>query len=224
MTVERTLMFGGDGANPSRLVDRVRALNRTFSLSLRDISADNLALFVGAPEPASITDSAVAVTDEELTVRPGRWYQLGVAADCPAGVGAVSDAAGGVTITDADNGESYARDVDFQLDAAHGRLHIARGGAIAAATTVRVTYTPVAGTRRQVRAGGPRDLRAALRNIEDSDIGAGRHYFAPLCAVSAGGEDLALKSRDSEQQIHLACDILDPGAGKAALLIDGEAA
>ncbi len=51
----------------------------------------------------------------------------------------------------------------------------------------------------------------------------GRNYYAPKYSIAAGGE-LALKSRDTEQQITLTCTILDPGEGKAALYIDGEAA
>ena len=69
-------------------------------------------------------------------------------------------------------------------------------------------------------AGAPHELRAAVRYIEDTGTGAGRDFYAPLCAVSAGGE-LALMSRETEQRIELSCEILDPGAGRAALLIDG---
>ncbi len=220
VTTERLTVFGGDGPVAALLADRARSQTRTLALVLRDISLDNLALFVGAPEPQSLAAVSAAVTGEALTVQPGRWYALGVSDDRPSGVGAVSGKPGEFSVTDAAGATVYTAGSDYDLDAAHGRLHIAAAGAVGADTRVLVSYKPAAPQRRQARAGAPRTARCAVRYIEDSDLGAERHYYAPLCIISAGDE-LALKSRDSEQQIHLVCEILEPGGSKAALLIDG---
>ena len=109
------------------------------------------------------------------------------------------------------------------IDAERGRILIEPGGAIADDTEILVDYTPLAATRKQVKAGDPKDIRAALRYIESPVAGTGRDYYAPLCSIGAAG-DLGLKSRDTEQQIQLTAEILEPAGDWPALLIDGEAA
>ena len=113
-------------------------------------------------------------------------------------------------------------DTDYTIDFNRGRIYIEPGSTIVDGK-IRVSYTPVAATRKQVKTGDLREIRAALRYIEDTDTGKGRNYYAPLCSVGTAGE-MALMSRDTEQQIQLTAEILDPGGSKAALLIDGEAA
>ena len=84
VTTERTQVFSGSGPVARKLVDKVRSLTRSMSIALHDISPENLALFVGAPEPDDVTDAAGAVTDEVLTVKKRRYYQLGVKTTKPA--------------------------------------------------------------------------------------------------------------------------------------------
>ena len=223
VTTERAQVFSGTGPIAKKLVDQVRSLSRTFTITLRDISADNLALFVGAPEPATVADAAIEVENEPLTVRKGRWYQLGVSDDKPTGVGAVSAVAADTTVAKKTGNTIYVAGTDYTLDAKRGRLYIEPGGAIADGAELKVTYTPVAASRRQVRTGELSEVRAAMRYIEDSAAGEGRNYYAVLCSVGASGE-LGLMSRDTEQQIQLTCEILEPEDGRPALVIDGEAA
>lgn len=61
-----------------------------------------------------------------------------------------------------------------------------------------------------------------MHYIEDPAAGEGRHFYARRCKVGAGGE-MALKSRDTEQQITISAETLLPTAASAsALFIDGE--
>ena len=168
VATERVQVFSGTGPVARKLVDAVRSIERSFSVTLRDMSPENLALFVGATAVEDVADAADVVPRAVVSTS---WRT--------------------VTIGD---------DTDLLID-----------------------YTPIAGTRKQVKTGGLKEVRAALRYIETPVSGEPRHYYAPLCTVSAGGE-LGLMSRDTEQQIQLSAAILEPGGDKAALLIDGEAA
>lgn len=246
---ERVQVFSGSGPVARQLVNKVRSLTRRLSATLHDVSMENLALFVGAGDAVgSETDAAARVGDaaaEALTVRRGRWYQLGVSAARPAGVRAVRDAtAAGKTAGahDADHGgaaalivttaaaaavanNTVARATNYAVDAANGRVYILPKAAdISDGDTVYVHYTPVAeAARAQVATPAtPQDVRAAVRYIEETATGRGRNLYAPLCSVAASGE-LALMSRETEQQIQIAAEILEPGGGKAALLIDEQA-
>ena len=216
VATERVQVFSGDA---------VRSIERSFSVTLRDMSPENLALFVGATAVEDVADAADVVRDEALTVKQGRWYQLGVKDAKPTGVGAIDSTATKTVVTDTDKTSptTYAADDDYKVDAARGRIYIVADGDIGDDTDLLIDYTPIAGTRKQVKTGGLQEVRAALRYIETPVSGEPRHYYAPLCTVSAGGE-LGLMSRDTEQQIQLTAAILEPGGDKAALLIDGEAA
>lgn len=220
VTTERVTVFSGTGPVARKLADKVRSLTRSLSITLHDISPENLALFAaGAVE--SVAEAAIAVNDEELTVKKGHWYQLGVTDDKPAGVGAIAAVASKTIVKNKTRGPVHAAGADYTVDPGHGRLYIEPGGAIADGAEIKVSYTPVAASRKQVKTGELREIRAAVRYIEDTDTGEGRNYYAPLCSVGPSGE-MGLMSRDTEQQIQLSCEILDPGGGKAALVIDGE--
>ena len=248
VAAERVTVMSGDGPVAVRLIDKVRSIERTLSLTLHDISAENLALFVGAAAPADVGASSSRVTDEEHRVRAGRWYQLGASTANPRGVGKLHASSLSDDDDDADKlvvkygreyGVTAASGTDYRVDIARGRIYIVPGNEAADATLgkamadntgapgtamLKISYSAAAPARQRVEASArPREVLAALRYIEDADSGAGRDYYAPRCSIGAGGE-LALKSRDTEQQIALTCSILDPGGGRAALYIDGEAA
>ena len=227
ITTERTTVFKGDGPVAEQLVDSVRSITRTLTVTLHDISPENLALFVGAPEPSdSAAIAASAVTDEAHTVRPGRWYQLGQSDANPSGVRGVSS----VAVNLAASGNAEVAAAGYVVDAAAGRIYFNDGtgqaaNIDAAGTAVLIDYTPTAetaGARRQVKARDARQVQAAVRYLEDPSAGEGRNLYARRCNVGAGGE-MALKSRDTQQQITVTAQILVPEvAGAAALFIDGE--
>lgn len=83
IATEETTAFSGSGPVAVELARVARSIiSRTVTLTLHDISLENLALFaVGAVERL---DAAAPVADEPAIVRPGRWHQLG-GADRPAG-------------------------------------------------------------------------------------------------------------------------------------------
>jgi len=62
--------------------------------------------------------------------------------------------------------------------------------------------------------------KGAVRYLEDSGTGKGRDFYVPQSTIAPGGE-MALMSRDTEQQITLQCSIEEPGGDLAAVYIDG---
>ena len=257
ITTERVQVFSGSGEVAVQLVNKVRSISRSLSLTLHDVSMENLALLVGGgAEVATVADGAfVGVAQAEaIKIRRGFSFQLGVTAARPAGVRAVKDTpaatktrgifdagANSVVLTTAALAPTAANTISrsrYRLDAAAGRIHFPavdtgaeEAGKAAAALpanggTVYVHYTPDdsdTASRKQVAAPEtPEAVRAAIRYIEQTATGDGRNYYAPLCSVGASG-DFALMSRETEQQIQIVAEILEPGGGRSALLIDGQA-
>ena len=250
ITTEETTVFSGTGAVARELARIARSVTRTVNLTLHDINLENLALFtVGAVERL---DAAAAVADEAAVVRPGRWYQLG-GADRPAGalkiatpadkaaaIAAVTvastaqqpvtakqaieakrfDAAGTETEQKGQFIVDYERARIFWLPAGHA-LHEALAG-IVEGTEVHIDYMPADGARDQVQ-GALKQVTGAFRYIEDAAEGEGRNIYAPRCSIIPGGDLSLLDGRSTEQQIRLAVSMLDPGSGRPALYIDGQA-
>jgi len=222
---ERVTVLSGDGPVAKTLLNKVRSKTHSLSIVLRDMSMENFALLMGVDAPTdSAAVAATAVTDEEHTVMQGRWYQLGRSDKKPFGVPGV--AAAGLAVTNSDGSTTYTADTDYKVDADRGRLFIVVGGGIAsaAAETIKVDYTPVAalaGATQDVAVTDIKDLRGAIVYLEDSEDGEGRNIYARRCSISASGET-ALKSRDSEQQITVAAEVLDPGAGVPLIVVEGK--
>ena len=251
ITTEETTVFSGSGPVARELARIARSVARTVTLTLHDISLENLALFtVGAVRRLG---AAAPVSGESATFRPGRWYQLGGAAR-PAGVlrlampaskaaainavTVASTAQTPVTATQAiaakrfGDGASetqqtgqyivdYVRARIFWLPADHA-LHEPKAG-IVDGTEVGIDYTPDDAARDQVQ-GALGQVIGAFRYIEDAAEGRGRNIYAPRCSIQPAGGLTLLDGRSSEQQIRLAVSMLEPGGGAPALYIDGQAA
>ena len=251
ITTEETTVFSGSGPVARELARIARSVTRTVTLTLHDISMENLALFtVGAVRRLG---AAAPVSGEPATFRPGRWYQLGGAAR-PAGVlrldTPVSKAAAINAVTVESTAQTpvtaaqaiaakrfgdgaseteqtgqyivdYARARIFWLPADHA-LHEPKAG-IVDGTEVGIDYTPDDAARDQVQ-GALGQVTGAFRYIEDAAEGRGRNIYAPRCSIQPAGGLTLLDGRSSEQQIRLAVSMLEPGGGQPALYIDGQAA
>ena len=251
ITTEETTVFSGSGPVARELARIARSVTRAVTLTLHDISLENLALFaVGAVRRL---DAAAPVSGEPAVMRPGRWYQLGGAAR-PAGVLRLATPASKaaainavtvstvaqapVTATQAiaakrfgdgateteQKGQyivDYARARLFWLPAGHP-LYVAKAGVVEG-TALTIDYTPDDAARDQVQ-GGLGQVTGAFRYIEDAAEGRGRNIYAPRCSIQPAGGLTLLDGRSSEQQIRLAVSMLEPGGGQPALYIDGQVA
>ena len=230
---EALTVVAGDGAAPRTLARVVSNIARSFEVNLQDLSPENLALFV-LGDHGKQKDAATPVTrnspDAKMTVEQGRWYQLGVNADCPAGCGSVKtdDFAVYKDKTSTRAEDKYTATTfhpdgrvkvvgDYTLDDKAGRLYIEPGKRITASNPIYVTHIPVAQTLQTVVASAGKQIKATFRYIEDATQGRGHNYYAPVALIRPGG-DLALKDRTAAQSLTLIVDVLQPADGALAPL------
>lgn len=220
LTVESESLedWSSDGPIAEKDVDVAIRVNRNFNVTTKNVSFDNLANFiigtVGTVAQASGSVTAEAHND----VQPGRYYQLGVTAGSPTGVRGIS----AVVVKDdtTPTAVTFEVGVDYELDAATGRIRIVPGGDIEAGTNLRIDYTRAANSRDQVRSSSLGAKYGRLRYIEDATFGEPRDVYAPFVQMKPTGE-LAFKSRETVQQMGWAVSIQSPPAGGSALYIDG---
>ncbi len=251
ITTEETTVFSGSGPVARELARIARSVTRTVTLTLHDLSLENLALF--AVGEMRRLNAAAPVSGEPAVLRPGRWHQLG-GADRPAGVLGLPSPADkaaaiaavtvsttaqtSVTATQAIAAEQFAAGAgeteqkgQYIVDYDRARiywlppdhpLYAAKAGVVDG-TDVALDYTPDDGARDQVQ-GALRQVIGGFRYIEDAAEGRGRNIYAPRCSIQPAGGLTLLDGRSSEQQIRLAVSMLEPGGGRPALYIDGQAA
>lgn len=243
VTSERTTIQSGDGAVAQDLVDIVRSVSRTVGFTLHDISIENWRLFlIGTEDSRQI--AASAVTDEQYSnLKKGLWYQVGAGGESPGGVGPLKKSAktdftgktgssgstaaviawstklntSGVREYFDFDGTSKLASPTLLIDVDAGRFQWLVADA---AEGARLTYTPAeARTVKQAKATSePEQLTCALRYIEDG-TGARRNVYVRKCNLVPSGE-MALKARDTEQQMAFTAAVQAPPAGWPSITID----
>jgi len=224
VSTEYITVESGDGSLAQRLVHQPRSVTRAMDMTLRDMTARNLSLYILGESGEDVQASARVADEAIANPRTNVWYQLGVTDDRPEGVwGVANDGSNAVSVvTGPNNGTAVATD-KYKIDDKAGRIMFTDLSGVSA-KTVRVTYTPKAqqGDQAIQRAvsSQARLREFGLRYIEDGPVGVGKRVFAPRCTIGPNGQ-MALKSRTSEQQLPLQVEILEPGCGAAALVIYG---
>src|SRR5690606_28025820 len=167
------------------------AVNRNTTLTLEDVSRDNLGLVL-LGEAAVVSQSASTVTDEAIaSVVPGHVYQLGETASNPSGVRGLEEHSSGVNVVvnDDDSGSPTTFDEgdDYEVDMDLGLLYIVPGGAITEGTNLEVSYKTAASNREQVVSGNTPVL-ARLKYVADNVKGANRDIYIPRVRLVPNGE------------------------------------
>jgi hypothetical protein len=209
---ERVQLFSSDGPTAEKLEDVVTQINRSASITLDEVSLENLELFLaGATSAAS--QSSGTVTNENINngvgVKQGRWYQLGVTTSFPAGARSIS----AVVIKNAVP-ETITASGNYELDLTLGRIYIVPGGAIANGTVLTADYTRAAVNWSQVASGDLASRQGRLRYIEDATRGANRDYYMPKVDLAPSGE-FSIKSRSEFAQLGFTLEVLTPDVGQA---------
>lgn len=243
---EEITVVAGDGATPRALARVVSNIARSFEVNLQDLSPENLALFVLGETGKQTDKETMGVGSDArkpMRVKKGYWYQVGVSADCPAGVGSVKEddfavykdktstrAEDKYTASTIVNGRVTAEG-DYTLDKDAGRLYIEPGGSISPPTgnepnnrhNIFLEYTPVAQTLKTVEASAHKQIKAAFRYVENATQGRGHNYYAPEALIRPGG-DLALKDRTAAQSLTLIVDVLQADGALTPLYINQRSA
>ena len=215
ITTERTTIQSGTGQVAQDLVDVVRSVSRSIGFTVRDMSIDNWRVFLIGDDAAdadrSVAVAAAQVVDEGWgDMKAGMSIQLGSKSSNPSGVGAV-----GKTITMKSNTTATPAANKWKLDATAGRIYF-----LADVADVKVTYSPVSKTVNRAIAGtAPKQIVCAVRYIEDTGSGDGRNVYARKCVLVPNGE-IALMSRDTEQQMAFTASIQPAPTGWPSVVID----
>ena len=217
LNVESTSLdhFNSDGGINELDASVTLSVNRSGTITLDDISPDNLLMFFLGSK-ATVAQSSTPVVAEQINgVLPGLFYQLGATATNPQGVRGI----GSVTVQDDATPTAATFDVndDYEIDTVTGRIYVVPGGAITAGTNLRVGYTPVASSRDRVISGSS-PVKGRLRYIEDNPAGENRTFLLPWMEISPNG-DFDMKG-DTWRQMTFNLKPMKRGS-MAALYIDG---
>lgn len=205
---ERQEHYSSDTAEREKDASIVTRSDVALGFTLDDIQPENIAMMLkGTTTLTTISSDASEV--ETLTVKRGRWYQLGVNPSHPTGVRAitltsVTDDAGSPVAIPGGNGG-----VNYEVDLTLGRIFIKEDATgIADGDGIIVTYAIVASSRLTY-VGSNEQIRGSLRYIADNTAGSNTDYFWPKIEVSPDG-DYELKG-DSWNEMSFSGEVLTKG-------------
>lgn len=189
-------------------------VNRTAKIECDNISAAVLANFLsGSVE--TVSQASGSVTNEAITVIPGRQYQIGQSPSNPAGARNIS----AVTVTNVAGTTTYVENTDYLLDLNLGRLQILETGTIVA-SIVHVDYTRAAKTWSRIKTGAVAELSGAIRVVADNASGANRDFYMPKVNLTPEGDLPVIAEGTDFVKVAFSVEILKP-ANAEALYVDG---
>lgn len=193
-------------------------VNRTAELTCDNMSAEVVALFLsGSEEMVSQTSTPVAAEAID-GVLPGRFYQLGQTLANPAGARKIA----AVVVEDdtTPTPVTFTVDIDYEVDAALGRIRVVPGGAITAGTNLRIDYTKTAETWQRIKTGSDSELKGALRVVSDNASGANRDFYMPEVTLTPSGELPIIAEGTDFASVGFTVEALKPQNAEA-IYIDG---
>lgn len=189
-------------------------VNRTGKVSCDNVSMTNLARFFSGTEE-TVTQAAGSVTDAVMTVKPGRFYQLGADSANPAGVRNIT----ALSVKAGTGSTTYVAGTDYEVDLALGRLQILESGTITAGD-IKVSYTRPAATWSRVKTGSASELKGALRVVADNASGDNRDFYLPSVTLTPSGDMPIIADGTDFTQFEFGLEVLKPANGEA-IYVDG---
>lgn len=167
---------------------------QTFRITCDAINIANVSLWFGASDSSDIR-SALEPIEESLTVRRGRYYQLGLSIRPFIGTQHVDY----VTVK---KGGSVVPASNYDLDKKSGRIQIlASAVEIADSDTISVSFQVRAATVLSVAANtSVRAVEGSLRFVGENIYGPNKTYFFPFVKIYAG-RDISLVQSTQWQTI-----------------------
>ena len=222
---ERTVVYSGDGPVATKLIDRVIRKNFSATVTVQDMSADNLALLLSGDTTADTQDAEIATKYVVGPVVAGMWYALGREAGRPVGV--LDAAVTGVKKGGAKAGPFNAlaagevEGKGWEWDA-RGRIYVR--AASLAGQWLEVTATTSGAEHAGAKtSAATKDLLAQVTYLEDSADAGGKNILIPRCSIGASGDTAIKADRSASQQITLTLGIQQPPGGGAQIYFDGKA-
>jgi len=215
ITTERVTVYGADLSSKYKMVDKVTQVDREFTVTARDVSPPNTALFFGGDAVDLAQSTGTGETAVLTGVDQGLWYLIGKAVQATGvrNITAVAVADGAVT---------YDIDTDYELDLARGRIYIVEGGGIADGDDITVTYDAPANTRSQVSTTDQVSRKAALHFVADNSEGENSDLLIPYCELSPDGE-FSFKDLENAVEMGFIGKILTLDSNTPQMYVDGVA-
>jgi hypothetical protein len=211
VATETLAMFDSDTRIAVKVADVVTQITRIATATIRSVTPENLALFIGGSTSTATQTEATAVSISGVVVQKDRFIQLGN------GPGVRNVAA--VTVVGTTTTAPVAG-VDYILDAALGRIYIPSTTGLLTSETLTITYNRPAVTYSRVTTTDDVGQIGSFRFLSKNTYGEERDMYFPLCKVTPEG-DLSLKSRDTPQEFNFTIEVLQPEDGTPAAYVDG---
>lgn len=176
--VERFTSYGGQQIQIDSLITREV---HSADITTDNISMDNLALWFGS-EPDTTGQEAIGTISETITVRKGRWYQLGTTVE-PFGVRHVEP---DLAFTLA--GTRIEKETNFLIDRVEGRFYVLDeapdlddGDTLSASFQWRQSFSV------DIVDSG-KEVVGSIRYISKNPIGPSISYFFPYVRLKAASQ------------------------------------
>jgi hypothetical protein len=206
---EKVEIDSSDGAVAETLVSIVKKVTRSGKLTMRHISAQNLALFVmGAA--TTVTQTATGGTTSVTGAKPGYYYKIG--SDDTNGL---TVATGGVHVGTA-TGAAFAT-TKWEFDTRSGLLYFTTGSS--ATGTYVVAYTKEAKSHGKVATTTTGAIKGSLIFVSENTAGEEIVMKISRCEMAPDGE-AAFKSRDNAVELGFTLNILTRGTNPQILIND----
>ena len=184
-----------ESRNPANYGQSVAAVTipKSTKLKLKFNDFDAAALEMALMGTTSVINaSAKTITDKIITVREGKWVEIGERN--------LSDT--GLTVKHASNATTYAKGVDYEINYSLGMIKALKGGAITDASTVKVSAQALAYTGKAIKVGAETIIKANIK-LDGKNLVDGRKCLvhANQCVFKPTGSLDMLKNEFGEVEL-----------------------
>jgi len=212
-TTEKVEVDSSDGPVAETLVSITKKVARTMKMTLRHVSADNLALFVMGTA-STVTQTATGGTFSITTAVPGRYYKVGGNTVFGLTISATGVRAGATASGTAVTGTKW------EYDGNAGMLYFTTGSGVTGPHTI--VYTKTATSHSKVETNTTGALKGTLIFVSDNTEGSEDVWKISRCEIAPDGES-ALKSRDNPMELPFNVNILTRDSTTPQITINGQA-
>ena len=202
-TSEELTVDSSDTPVAEELVRIVKKVSRASTVTLRDISPSNLALFMMGSS-SSVTQ-ATGTGSTAITMSKGKYYKVGGddVQDIAIGTGGVHQgAASGASI-------AASGGANWQYDADNGLIYFPTGTS-ATTGTITIVYSKLASSWSKAETGAT-PVYGTLLFISDNTVGDNLRLKISRCTLAPNGE-AQFKSRDNAMELSMTLGILTRGS------------
>lgn len=187
-------------------------INRSSTITLEDISHDNLALyFLG--DNVTLSQTSLSAQTYSLIAKGGRMYQIGETDNNPTGYRKIT-----LTSLKKDT-TALVLNTDYSVDLERGIVTLADTSSVFTDGDTLVATFDVAASSREQTVSGQKTIRGKVKFLSSNPQGSDKDYYMPSVIISPNG-DFALIAENSVLSTPLTVDIqIKPPL--AAVYVDG---